>query len=94
MVTPIEVAAAQFPPHDDSDDKVFTTRSAVIVLDGASAYAPVPVSPSTYADSLGRHLRDHLDHYTGVDLADVLAEAITATATRLELTAGASPSAR
>ncbi len=92
MVTPINVAAAQFPPRDASDDKIFTTRTAVIMLDGASAHTPVPVSPSTYADTLGRHLRDHLDRDPEADLADVLADAITGTTARLELVAGASPS--
>ncbi|RSN60618.1 hypothetical protein DMH01_15070 [Amycolatopsis sp. WAC 04182] len=88
----LTVTSAQSPAADTSDDRIFTTHSAVIVLDGASAYAPVPVSPSTYADSLGRHLRDHLAHDTGIDLADALADAITATTIQLGLTAGRSPS--
>ncbi|MEV6909069.1 hypothetical protein [Amycolatopsis sp. NPDC051071] len=92
MVTPINVAAAQLPPCDASDDKVFTTRTAVIVLDGASAHAPLPVSPATYADILGRHLRDHLDRDPEADLTDALAAAITDTAARLGLVASASPS--
>ncbi|MFI7121942.1 hypothetical protein [Amycolatopsis sp. NPDC049868] len=66
----LTVSSAQRPVADTSDDRIFTTRSAVIVLDGASAYAPIPVSPSTYADSLGRHLHDHLDHDMSIDLAD------------------------
>ncbi|MGY6658670.1 hypothetical protein ACXIZN_41580 [Amycolatopsis sp. TRM77291] len=92
MVTSISAAAAQLPPFHDSDDKVFTTRDAVIVLDGASAYAPVPVSPSRYAETLGTHLRDLLDHHAGMDLADALADAIAATTRQLNLTPGASPS--
>ncbi|MFK0244485.1 hypothetical protein ACIQUM_07290 [Amycolatopsis azurea] len=91
-MNPIEVAAAQLPPHDDSEDKVFTTRTAVIVLDGASAFAPVPISPATYAHTLGGTVRDHLDRDPGVDLADALADAITDTTARLGLSAGASPS--
>jgi len=91
-VTPIAVTTAQLPPFHDSGDKVFTTPDAVIVLDGASAHAAVPVSPSTYAETLGGHLRDHLDHDTGIELADALAEAITATTLQLHLTPGASPS--
>ncbi|MFC9249956.1 hypothetical protein [Amycolatopsis thailandensis] len=86
------IAAAQLPPHDDSDDKVFTTPTAVIVLDGASAHAPVPVDPSTYAHTLGGTLRDHLDRTPEVDLAHVLDDAITDSTARLGLTAGASPS--
>ncbi|WP_410585839.1 hypothetical protein [Amycolatopsis sp. lyj-108] len=88
----VHVSVAQNPPLHDSDDKVFTTRDAVIVLDGASAHAPVPVSPSTYADTLGGHLRDRLDGDSGVDLADALADAITAATIQLSLTTGRSPS--
>ncbi|OXM43060.1 hypothetical protein [Amycolatopsis alba] len=92
MVNPISVATAQLPPGHDSEDKVFTTRTAVIVLDGASAFAPVPVSPSTYADTLGGTLRDHLDRDPETDLACALDDAITTTAARLGLVAGTSPS--
>lgn len=87
-MTTLTITSAQLPPCDAGDDKVFTTRTAVIMLDGASAYAPVPVSPSAYADTLGTHLRDHLDHDPEADLAD----AITAITVRLDLVAGASPS--
>ncbi len=83
-MTPFTITSAQHPPCDVSDDKIFTTRTAVIVLDGASAHAPVPVSLSTYADTLGRHLRDHLDRDPEADLAD--------TTTWLGLVAGSSPS--
>ncbi|UUV32261.1 hypothetical protein NQK81_02070 [Amycolatopsis roodepoortensis] len=88
----VHVSVAQNPPFHDSDDKVFTTRDAVIVLDGASAHAPVPVSPSTYAHTLGGHLRDRLEDDPGTDLAGALADAIAATTTQLGLTAGRSPS--
>ncbi|WP_410646387.1 hypothetical protein [Amycolatopsis sp. cmx-4-54] len=62
------------------------------MLDGASAHAPVPVSPSIYADTLGRHLHHHVDRDADMDLAEALADAITATTAQLSLTAGRSPS--
>lgn len=92
MVNSIMAATAQLPPFHASDDKVFITQNAVILLDGASAYAPVPVSPSSYAETLGRHLHDHLDHDADIDLADALADSIAATTIQLNLTAGTSPS--
>lgn len=88
----MRTATAQLPEIDASDDKVFTTRNAVIMLDGASAFAPVPIAPSTYADRLGRHLQDTLTSEPGANLVIALAEAITDTARRLDLHEHHSPS--
>lgn len=85
-------ASALLPSMDASDDKVFTTPNAVVVLDGASAFHPVPVPASTYADQLGRTVRDQLTEAPEQDLRDVLASAIQRTATELDLTPGDSPS--
>lgn len=76
----------------DSDDKVFTTPDAVIMLDGASAFVPVPVPASTYADQLGRHLQDTLATQPDADLPTALAEAISNTTRTLDLHEGHSPS--
>jgi len=88
----MRVAAAQLPPQDDSDDKLFTTSNAVIMLDGASAFVPVPVAAATYADQLGRHIQATLIARPDADLADALADAIEATAGELSLSPGESPS--
>ncbi|SFP35918.1 hypothetical protein SAMN05421810_102355 [Amycolatopsis arida] len=97
----MRVATAQLPggdggdggdDSDDSDDRVFTTGDAVIVLDGASAFLPVPVPAATYADVLGKRLRDLLNAGPDRGLRDVLADGIAHTATVLGLSPGDSPS--
>ncbi|WP_435159666.1 hypothetical protein [Amycolatopsis sacchari] len=91
LVNPMRVTTAQLPPMDESADKIFVTPHAVIMLDGASAFVPVPVPASAYADHLGRCLADALTNEPGADLPGVLAEAIKATADHYSLTAGESP---
>lgn len=88
----MRVATAQLPAIEDSDDKVFTTPDSVIMLDGASAFVPVPVPASTYADRLGRHLRDRLTARPDADLTTALSDAISDTARTLDLHEGESPS--
>lgn len=56
----MHTATAQLPEFAKSDDKVFTTENAVIVLDGASAFRAVPVAASLYAARLGAAVRDQL----------------------------------
>ena len=75
-----------------SADKLFVTDEAVVILDGASAFLPVPVPAATYADLLGRHLVDALNAKPDADLTAVLGAAIQSTATQLDLRAGHSPS--
>jgi hypothetical protein len=77
---------------DDSDDKIFVTDDAVIMLDGASAFAPVPVSVSAYAGHLGGKIRDQLTERPGIDLTEALRAGISSTADELALTPGESPS--
>lgn len=88
----MRVPTAQLPAIDRSDDKVFTTNDAVVMLDGASAFVPVPVPASTYADLLGRHLRDALNAAPDGDLRNILADGIEHTARRLGISPGNSPS--
>ncbi|SNR93512.1 hypothetical protein SAMN06265360_1374 [Haloechinothrix alba] len=89
---PPQIATAQVPPIGESDDKIFTTDHAVIVLDGASAFVPVELPASTYADRLGRELRQQLTAEPRADLAEVLYTAIEATAHEFDLRPGESPS--
>lgn len=86
----VRVSTAQLPPGG-GDDRIFTTRDAVIMLDGASAFTPVPVRASAYADHLGHYLADHMDS-PGSDLRGILADAITDTARTLGVHPGESPS--
>ncbi|WP_431901324.1 hypothetical protein [Amycolatopsis thermoflava] len=77
---------------EESADKIFVTPHAVILLDGASAFVPVPVPASAYADYLGRFLADALTGDPAADLQEILAEGIKATAAHYDLKAGESPS--
>jgi hypothetical protein len=88
----MRVATAQVAASADGDDKVFTTSNAVIMLDGASAFVPVPVEADSYAERLGDHLRDDLTAQPSRELRSVLAAAISKTARELGLKPGRSPS--
>lgn len=88
----MRVTTAQLPPMEESADKIFVTPHAVILLDGASAFVPVPVPASAYADYLGRFLADALTADPAADLQEILAEGIKATAAHYDLRAGESPS--
>jgi hypothetical protein len=86
------VATAQLPEPPEGADRVFIASNAVILLDGASAFAPDTPDPREYVDALGGHLRDTLNAEPLADLRGALAAAIEAAATDLQLTAGHSPS--
>ncbi len=88
----MRVTTAMLPDDDASQDRVFTTSFAVIMLDGASAFVPVDVSPGTYVDTLGGFLVEHLTEHPEVDLTDALAAAIQRSAALLDLHPGVSPS--
>jgi hypothetical protein len=88
----MRVTTAQLPPMEESADKIFVTPHAVIMLDGASAFVPVPVPASDYADHLGRLIAADLTTDPAADLTDILAEAIRSTAAHFDLRAGESPS--
>jgi hypothetical protein len=92
VVNLVHVAIAQTPEPEQSQDRVFLTDHAVIVLDGASAFMPVDVPTSKYVDSLGRNIAEGQNLAPSKDLADVVADAIRATARALELRPGNSPS--
>jgi hypothetical protein len=73
-------------------DRVFVTDHAVILLDGASAFAPVDIDPGEYAAILGEAIADHLDTNPRRDLRAVVADAIARTSAALQLDKGPSPS--
>ena len=89
----MHVACAQLPPPDQSADRIFRTDNALIILDGATAFVPVPVSAQTYADDLGRRIASMLTDAPDADLIEVLAAAIKATAQAFDLSPDRSPSA-
>jgi hypothetical protein len=88
----MRVATAMLPDAASSQDRIFVTDTAVIVLDGASAFVPVEVSPATYVDTLGGLLIEGLSAEPEIRLTDLLAEAIGQAASLLGLSPGFSPS--
>lgn len=92
MVTPVKVDIAQLPEPPEGQDRVHTAPNAVIVLDGASAFTPVPVDAGTYADELGGCIAAHLADRPTADLVEVLASAIAGARDHLNLSPGKSPS--
>jgi hypothetical protein len=87
----MRVSSAQLPPGG-GEDKIIISGSYVIMLDGASAFTPVPVPAAAYAAQLGRHIARRLDAQPRRELRGVLAEAIENTAGDLDLQPGRSPS--
>ncbi|MFI5627341.1 hypothetical protein ACIA03_28045 [Nocardioides sp. NPDC051685] len=83
----MHVTLAQHPEPPSGDDRAFVTSNAVIVLDGASAFAARDVPASTYAEHLGSTMAALID---GSDepLTALLADAIKTTATALDLRPG------
>jgi hypothetical protein len=81
----IHVRTAQLPHPPAGADRVVVTPGAVIVLDGASAFGPAAVNPATYADQLGNEIASAINASPAGPLAPILAAAITATATALNL---------
>lgn len=88
----MRVATAMLPDARSSQDRIFTTQNAVIILDGASAFVPVKVSPTTYVDTLGRLLGEGLAAEPEGQLTDLLAQAIEESVFLLDLQPGSSPS--
>ncbi|WP_084742757.1 PP2C family serine/threonine-protein phosphatase [Amycolatopsis australiensis] len=70
---------------------MLVTDSSVVVLDGASAFAPVDVPTDRYVDKLAAAIGMNVEH-ADVSLDVAVAEAIRETAKELQLSAGNSPS--
>src|SRR5450756_2215829 len=84
----MRITAAQLPEPPDGADRIIVTRSAVAVLDGASAFESASVPPGEYASHLGASIAAALNDRPDAPLASVLAEAIAATASMLGLAGG------
>jgi hypothetical protein len=68
-----------------SEDRIFQTDNAVIVLDGATQPIPLERSGGWYADQLGRALTNELEADPFVDLAHLLGRSIATIARRYDL---------
>jgi hypothetical protein len=79
-------------PDRPTEDRIFLTPHAVVVLDGASQPNPASHDGGWLADTVGTQLRDRLSEAGAPDLQTLLAEVIEATATRYGLVPGSSPS--
>lgn len=84
----MRTATAQLPRPPHGADRIIVTRSAVAVLDGASAFEAANVPPGGYADRLGGSIAAALNNCPDAPLARVLAQAIAATAAGLGLAGG------
>ncbi|MGW4366663.1 hypothetical protein ACWEKT_13550 [Nocardia takedensis] len=73
-----------------AEDRVLTSATGLVLLDGATAYEPGTPPATNYVDHLGRELAQRLD--TDTALIDILRAAISATAASLDLCPGRSPS--
>ncbi|MCS7483077.1 protein phosphatase 2C domain-containing protein [Umezawaea endophytica] len=81
--------AERAAPGHLSEDRVFTTANAVVVLDGVTSTRPPDNNGAWYAQTLGEELLNLLT--SDDDLADLLATAITRIVARHDLTPGDSP---
>lgn len=88
----MKINTAQLPGPHHSQDRVFLTANAAIVLDGATAFAPVELDPGTYTGALGHHIVTELRSDDRTDLAEVVSNAIDVVAHRFGLRPGHSPS--
>lgn len=84
----MRVTTAQLPEPPAGDDRIFVTDNAVIMLDGASAFARQEVPAATYAGHLGGNMVRSLQSEPEADLAAVLADAIADTAAALSVSPG------
>ncbi|MFE2104531.1 endonuclease/exonuclease/phosphatase family protein [Kitasatospora sp. NPDC059463] len=80
-------------PARPSEDRVFTTDRAVIVLDGVSTVTDDQPRGGWYADTLGSSIAELLTRDPDVDLRQVLATAIDIVATSHALVPGSAPAA-
>lgn len=88
-----DVASAERPGRSrPTEDRIFTTPNAVIVLDGASQPWASSRDGGWLAEQVGRHLQQLLTEYPEADLADTLAEAIQHVRDLHRLQPGAAPS--
>jgi hypothetical protein len=86
------VTTAERPGRGSSEDRIFQTANAAIVLDGASEPDTEGFDGGWMAETLGTELRGLLTGAPDGDLRTLLREAIATIAERHSLTPGRSPS--
>ena len=91
----LHIVTAERPgdPNIPSEDRIFTTPNACIVLDGATQRVPLERSGGWLADELGRWLQAGLLADPLVDLVELLDEAVANVIDTYNLVRGRSPSA-
>ncbi|MEI5595902.1 hypothetical protein [Streptomyces brasiliscabiei] len=92
--TSFSVATGELPGGDrPSEDRIFQTPGAVVVLDGVSTVSDDEPRGGWYAETLGGHLIAGLADDPGADLRYVLERAISAVVSGHGLIPGFSPAA-
>lgn len=92
--SPLTFRVAQQPgdPNKPSEDRVFLTPNASIVLDGASQWIPLERTGGWIAEQLGRRLQAGLLEQPARDLVELLDAAVDDLITTFQLEPGKSPS--
>lgn len=85
----MRVVTAQLAGSERNADRVLVTEDAVVVLDGATAFEPSDIDPGLYAETLGQEIVNRL---AKEQIASVVEAAICASANRLKVAPGRSPS--
>lgn len=88
----MRVLTSQLAGGRRNADRVLVTEIAVLVLDGASAFEPVPVDPGEYAETLAQAVARRLVLDPHVEISDAVAAGISTTARVFDLHPGQSPS--
>jgi hypothetical protein len=92
VMTLARVSTAQLPGEDgQSEDRVFATRNAVVILDGVSPLEPELDRSGWYPEALGQRILELLDFDQTAELPDVLATAIDHVSKKHGLVPGRSP---
>ena len=88
----VRTAEAPGDPARPSEDRIFVTENAVIVLDGATDYEARRYSGGWIAEQAGQRLRDGLIEDPGVDLVKLVESVIVDLVDTYDLTPGQAPS--
>lgn len=93
--TQFSLRAAQLPGDSQipSEDRIFTARDAVVVLDGATQAFPLERGGGWLADELGRRLVEQLDSAPSAGLKAILRRTLQDLVDVFNLVPGLSPSA-
>lgn len=88
----VRTAEAPGDPAKPSEDRIFVTDNAVILLDGATDYEARRYSGGWIAEQVGQRLRNELIDDPGVELMKVVESVIVELVDTYDLTPGQAPS--